>query len=55
MRPPHADGTAGIAGAAGDGKITRDVVLAAALKIIDRDGAEGCPCAAWPARCTGTR
>jgi AcrR family transcriptional regulator len=29
------------ADAGGDGKITRDVVLAAALEIIDRDGAEG--------------
>ena len=33
--------TARVAGAGGDGKITRDVVLAAALEIIDRDGAEG--------------
>jgi AcrR family transcriptional regulator len=29
------------ADAGGDGKITRDIVLAAALEIIDRDGAEG--------------
>jgi AcrR family transcriptional regulator len=36
-----ADGTARVADAGGDGKITRDVVLAAALEIIDRDGAEG--------------
>ena len=36
-----AGGTARVAGAGGDGKITRDVVLAAALEIIDRDGAEG--------------
>ena len=41
MTSPQADGTAGVAGAAGDGKITREVVLAAALGIIDRDGAEG--------------
>jgi AcrR family transcriptional regulator len=32
---------AGDAAANGSGKITRDVVLAAALEIIDRDGADG--------------
>ena len=32
-----------------DGKITRERVLAAALELIDRDGVEGCPCAASPA------
>ena len=35
------DDTAPVAGAARDGKITRGVVLAAALAIIDRDGAGG--------------
>ena len=39
MTPPSADRTAAESGANGDGKITRDVVLAAALDIIDRDGA----------------
>jgi AcrR family transcriptional regulator len=41
MTSPPTDGTALAADAARDGKITRDVVLAAALKIIDRDGAGG--------------
>jgi AcrR family transcriptional regulator len=41
MTSLSADGTARLADAGGDGKITRDVVLAAALEIIDRDGAEG--------------
>jgi AcrR family transcriptional regulator len=41
MTPPPADGTVRVADPGGDGKITRDVVLAAALEIIDRDGAEG--------------
>src|SRR5271165_4209735 len=43
MNPPHADRAAGDANASanGDGKITRGVVLAAALDIIDRDGVEG--------------
>ncbi len=41
MTSLSAAGTARVTGAAGDGKITRDVVLAAALEIIDRDGAEG--------------
>ena len=39
MTPAMADRTAGDADGHGDGKITRDVVLAAALEIIDRDGA----------------
>jgi AcrR family transcriptional regulator len=39
--PPLADRAAGDALASRDGKITRDRVLAAALEIIDRDGAEG--------------
>jgi len=41
MTPPPTDDTAPVAGAARDGKITRGVVLAAALAIIDRDGAGG--------------
>ena len=41
MTPPPTDDTALVAGAARDGKITRGVVLAAALAIIDRDGAGG--------------
>jgi AcrR family transcriptional regulator len=40
MTSPPGDGTVRVAESAGDGKITRDVVLAAALEIIDRDGAE---------------
>lgn len=40
MTSPGA-GTVRVADTAGDGKITRDVVLAAALEILDRDGAEG--------------
>ena len=40
MTPAMADRTAGDADGHGDGKITRDVVLAAALEIIDRDGAD---------------
>ena len=46
---------AGHAAFNGGGKITRDVVLAAALEIIDRDGADGCPCACLPAHWTATR
>ncbi|MFI5062545.1 MAG: TetR/AcrR family transcriptional regulator C-terminal domain-containing protein [Streptosporangiales bacterium] len=41
MTSPPAGGTGQVAGANPDGKITRDVVLAAALELIDRDGAEG--------------
>ncbi len=41
MAPPAAGRIAGDAAANRDGKITRDVVLAAALEIIDRDGADG--------------
>jgi AcrR family transcriptional regulator len=41
MTPPSAARTADNAAANGGGKITRDVVLAAALGIIDRDGASG--------------
>jgi AcrR family transcriptional regulator len=41
MTPAMAGRTAGDADGHGDGKITRDTVLAAALEIIDRDGAEG--------------
>jgi AcrR family transcriptional regulator len=41
MMSPPAGRAAHAAGANPDGKITRDVVLAAALEIIDRDGAEG--------------
>jgi AcrR family transcriptional regulator len=41
LTSPPADGPVHVAGPGGDGKITRDVVLAAALAIIDRDGAEG--------------
>jgi AcrR family transcriptional regulator len=41
MTRPPADRTAGDAAANGTGKITRDVVLAAALEIIDADGADG--------------
>ena len=40
MTPAMADRTAGDADGRGDGKITRDVVLAAALEIMDRDGAD---------------
>ena len=41
MTSPPTDDTAPIADAARDGKTTRGVVLAAALEIIDRDGAGG--------------
>jgi AcrR family transcriptional regulator len=41
MTPPPADRTVSNADANGGGKITRDVVLAAALEIIDREGADG--------------
>src|SRR6266480_4845353 len=41
MTPPPRGRTAGDAGANDSGKITRDVVLAAALEIIDADGADG--------------
>jgi AcrR family transcriptional regulator len=41
LTSPPGDNPVHVAGAGGDGKITRDVVLAAALEIIDRDGAEG--------------
>ena len=40
MTSPPGDDPVQVAGSAGDGKITRDMVLAAALEIIDRDGAE---------------
>jgi AcrR family transcriptional regulator len=40
MTPPQADRAAREAAASGSDKITRDVVLAAALEIIDRDGVE---------------
>jgi AcrR family transcriptional regulator len=40
MTSPPADRTARDPDAARDGKITRDVVLAAALELIDRDGAD---------------
>jgi AcrR family transcriptional regulator len=40
MTPPQSGRTSGEAAANGRGKITREVVLAAALEIIDRDGAE---------------
>jgi hypothetical protein len=40
MTPP-AGRDDGDAGANRDGRITRDVVLAAALELIDRDGADG--------------
>jgi AcrR family transcriptional regulator len=41
MTPPRAGRTAGDAAANGRSKITRDVVLATALEIIDSDGADG--------------
>jgi AcrR family transcriptional regulator len=41
MTSPPTDRTARDPDAARDGKITRDVVLAAALELIDRDGADG--------------
>ena len=41
MTSPPAAGTGQVPGRNPDGKITRDVVLAAALELIDRDGAEG--------------
>jgi AcrR family transcriptional regulator len=41
MTPPPPDRPVHDAGATGDGKITRDVVLTAALALIDRDGAGG--------------
>jgi AcrR family transcriptional regulator len=41
MTSPPTDGTAPVADVTRDDKITRDVVLAAALEIIDRDGAGG--------------
>jgi AcrR family transcriptional regulator len=41
MTPPPADRLDGGARANPDGRITRDVVLAAALELIDRDGVEG--------------
>src|SRR4029077_12969999 len=40
MTRPPGDRTSGDAAANGSGKITREVVLAAALEIIDADGAE---------------
>ena len=40
MTPPPRGRTSGDAAANGSGKITREVVLAAALQIIDRDGAD---------------
>ena len=55
MTQPPADRTVHDADAHRDGKITRDVVLATALEIIDRDGPTACPCAASPAPWTGTR
>ena len=41
MTPPPRGRTAGAAAANGSGKITREMVLAAALEIIDADGAGG--------------
>ena len=41
MAPPPADRDGGGPSANPDGKITRDVVLAAALELIDRDGVDG--------------
>ena len=41
MTPPPAGRTAEDAGTNRNGKVTREVVLAAALEIIDRDGADG--------------
>ena len=41
MTPPPSDRTAADGDMTRDGKITRDVLLAAALEIIDRDGAGG--------------
>ncbi len=41
MTSPPTDGTVPVADVNLDGRITRDVVLAAALEIIDHDGAEG--------------
>ncbi len=41
MTPPPADRADGGARANPDGRITRDVVLAAALELIDRDGVDG--------------
>ena len=41
MAPPPADRDDGGVSANPDGKITRDVVLAAALELIDRDGVDG--------------
>jgi AcrR family transcriptional regulator len=41
MTPPPAGRTVRAADANGNSKITRDMVLAAALEIIDRDGADG--------------
>jgi AcrR family transcriptional regulator len=41
MTSPPGDGAVRAADVAGDGKITRNVVLAAALEIIDREGADG--------------
>jgi len=41
MTPPRAGRVGSDANANGDGKITREAVLAAALDIVDRDGADG--------------
>src|ERR1700761_687405 len=41
MTPPRGDRHDGGAGASPDGRITRDVVLATALELIDRDGVDG--------------
>ena len=41
MTPPPADRDDGAASANPDGRITRDIVLAAALALIDRDGVDG--------------
>jgi hypothetical protein len=55
MTPRPRGRTAGDTAADGNGKATREVVLAAALEIIDADGPRGCPCAASPAPWAATR
>jgi hypothetical protein len=57
MTPPRAGRAAGDtnANANGHGKITRELVLAPALDIIDSDGADGLSMAGSLARLTGTQ
>jgi hypothetical protein len=55
MTPPQPGRAARAAAADGSSKITREVVLAAALEIIDRDGADALSMRPSRQTCTGTR